>query len=279
MSWFSGTFPTQYQQRVINRLRGTRRARDETFAEIIAAYFIERACGYSVTDWEPEFGQSNTADFTIVVPLRTCSPEILVEVKAPSWTGERSQEIQERIKSLKARRLSAGDRESQAELDACLINERHSLRRINSQRKYGDDPKSKSFDFRDDVERALVKTCFADDAETPRLPSERPTLLVVVDDLELEMHESGGEFSVKRSLYDQPSVPVYPRGLFLDTRFNRLSGLATMGRWWLHERRNPEKFFSVFPHFRALPECRLPNGAFSDFLADLSLFTADPRAA
>ena len=63
--------------------------------------------------------------------------------------------------------------------------------------------------FRDDLERALIKTCFADIAGTLRLPSDRPTLLVIVDDLELGMQEPGGEFSVKRSLYYQPSVPAY----------------------------------------------------------------------
>jgi len=83
ITWFAGKFPTKYRGRVITRLRGTRRSRDETFAEIIAAYFIEQACGYSVTDWEPEFAQGNTADFAIVAPHRTFSTEILVEVKAP----------------------------------------------------------------------------------------------------------------------------------------------------------------------------------------------------
>lgn len=138
ITWFAGKFPTNYHARVITRLRGTRRSRDETFAEIIAAHFIEQACGYSVIDWEPEFAQGNTADFTIVAPLRTSSPEILVEVKAPSWTGARVEEIRERIKSLEARRLSAARQESEAELDAYLAKERDSLRQVNSERKYGD---------------------------------------------------------------------------------------------------------------------------------------------
>ncbi|MGD0291316.1 MAG: hypothetical protein ABSC63_16910 [Candidatus Binataceae bacterium] len=274
LTWFAGKFSTKYQSRVITRLRGTRRSRDETFAEIIAAYFIERACGYRVIDWEPDFAHGNTADFTIVAPPGTPSPEILVEVKAPSWTRERVEEIQERIESLEARRLSAAGEEIAAELDASLAKEKDSLRRINSERKYGDDLKGKSFDFRDDVERALIKTCFADDARTARLPSDCPTLLIIVDDLQLGMQEPGGEFTVKRSLYYQPTVPAYLhlRGLFLDTRFNRLGGLATMEKAWLYERRNPERFFTVFQHFRALPACCLPNGAFSDFLADLRQF-------
>jgi hypothetical protein len=70
--------------------------------------------------------------------------------------------------------------------------------------------KAKSFDFRDDLERAPIKTCFADNAGTPRLPSDRPTLLVIVGDLELGMQEPGGEFSVKRSLYYQPSMLPLP---------------------------------------------------------------------
>jgi hypothetical protein len=279
ITWFAGKFPTKYYARVISRLRGTRRSRDETFAELIAAYFVEQACGCSVIDWEPEFAEGNTADFTIVAPLRTNAPEILVEVKAPSWTRERVKEIQERIESLKVRRLSAAGEESAAELDVCLAKEKDSLRRINSERKYGDDLKGKSFDFRGNLERAFVKTCFADDADTPRLPSDRPTLLMMVDDLELGMHSRGGEFSVKRSLYYQPRVPAYLhlRGLFLDTRFNRLGGLATMEKAWLYERHHHERFFTLFPHLWALPACSLPNGAFSDFLADLSQFLPNLR--
>ena len=186
-----------------------------------------------------------------------------------------------RIESLEVQRLSAAGKESKSELDARLAKEKDSLRRINSERKYGDELKAKSFDFRDDVERALLKTCFADDADTPRLPSDRPTLLIIVDDLELGMQTPGGEFSVKRSLYYQPSVPVYShlRGLFLDTRFNRLGGLGTLEKAWLYERRNPERFFTLFPHLWALPTCRLPNGTFSNFLADLSQFLPHPRTA
>jgi hypothetical protein len=91
-------------------------------------------------------------------------------------------------------------------------------------------------------------------------------LLVVVDDLRLGMQEPRGEFSVKRSLYYQSRGPAYLhlRGLFLDTRFNRFGGVATMEKAWLCERRNPERFFTLFPHFCALAACRLPNGAFSD---------------
>jgi hypothetical protein len=160
-----------------------------------------------------------------------------------------------------------------------MAKEKDSLRRINSERKYGGDLGAQSFDFRDDLERALIKTCFADDAATARLPSDRPTLLIIVDDLQLGMQDPGGEFTVKRSLYHRSSAPVYPSGLFLDTRFNRLGGLVTLEKAWLYERRNPERFFTLFPHFWALPACSLPNGAFSDFVADLSQFVHDPSTA
>jgi len=91
ITWFVGKFSAKYYSRAITRLRGTRRTRDETFAEIIAAYFIEQACGYPLIAWEPEFAQGNTADFTIVAPYGTSAAEILVEVKAPSWTRERAR--------------------------------------------------------------------------------------------------------------------------------------------------------------------------------------------
>jgi hypothetical protein len=72
LCWFSERFPAQYQDRVLSRLRGKRRTRDETFAELIAAYYIETVCGYRVTDWEPEFARK-TADFSILVPNSTLS--------------------------------------------------------------------------------------------------------------------------------------------------------------------------------------------------------------
>jgi hypothetical protein len=183
------------------------------------------------------------------------------------------------VSRLEARRFSAAGQESAAELDACLAKEKDSVRRVNSQRKYGDDLKAKSSDPRDDVQHALEKTCFVRDGETSRLPSDRPTLLVIVDDLELGMNEPGGDFMVKRSLYHRPRSPVYPSGLFLDARFNRLSGLGTLDKAWLYQRRYSEHFFTFFPQFWALPACCLPDGAFSNFRADLSQFFPIPQPA
>jgi hypothetical protein len=184
--WFSRKFPAEYHGRVISRLRSTPRARDETFAEIIAAYFVESAYGYTVTAWEPEFAEGKTADFSLLVPGETPLPELLVEVKAPSWTRERVEETNARIEHLRAQRLSVIEEESASQLNARLEKEKDFLKRVNFERKYGDDLKSKSFDFRDDLERAIVKTCFADDAGTARLPSDRATLLIMVDDLAAE---------------------------------------------------------------------------------------------
>jgi hypothetical protein len=91
------------------------------------------------------------------------------------------------------------------------------------------------------------------------------------------MQEPGGDLMVTRSLYHKPCSPVYPSGLFLNDRFNRLGGLATLERAWLYERRHSERLFTYFPNFWALPACRLPDGAFSDFQADLSQFFSNLR--
>jgi hypothetical protein len=55
----------------------TGRSRDERSAEIIAAYYIETACRYPLTEWEPDFA-GKTADFSILVSDSTLSTEILV---------------------------------------------------------------------------------------------------------------------------------------------------------------------------------------------------------
>ena len=62
------------------------------------------------------------------------------------------------------------------------------------------------------------------DGETKRLPGERPTLLVIVDDLELSMHEPGGDFMVIRALYACPSAPVIRAG------FSSISALTDSPR-------------------------------------------------
>jgi hypothetical protein len=248
LCWLSNRFPMQYKNRLLSRLRDKRRTRDEAFAEIIAAYYIETVCSYRLKDWEPKLAQ-NSFDFSILILDATGPVEVFVEVKAPSWTGERAAEIKERIQ-----RMQAAGQPSSAELRASLEQERNALNGINSQRKYSGELKAKSSDPRDDISRTLNKTCFGSDGKTHRLPIDHPTLLVVVDDLELGMHEPGGDFMVKRALYVTPSRPVYPRGLFFEERFNRLSALATMTKdYWPHEEDAPDRFFSLFPNFRALP--------------------------
>jgi hypothetical protein len=254
LRWLSNRFPIKYQNRILSRLRGKRRPRDEAFAEIIAAYYIETVCSYQVNDWEPELSHK-TFDFSILIPDASSLIEVLVEVKAPSWTGERAAEIKE------------CSQEPQAVLD------KNALGRINSERKSSGTSKAKSVDPRSDVERALNKTCFQSDGETHRLPIDRPILLVIVDDLDFCMHEPGGYWMVKRALYDTTGRLVYPPGLFLEERFNRLAALATMIKdKWPHEEAAPERFFSLFPNFTALPACQLPQGAFPSVLVDPSPF-------
>jgi hypothetical protein len=268
LRWLSNRFPMQYQRRILSRLRDKRRTRYEAFAEIIAAYYIEKVCGYRVNDWEPELSQKSF-DFSILLPDTSRPVEVFVEVKAPSWTGERAAEIKERIT-----RMQAAGLPSSPELQASLEKERNALNRINSQRKYSGDLRAKSNDPRDDIWRALNKTCFESDGETHRLPIDHPTLLVIADDLELCMHEPGGDFMVKRALYAMPSRRVYPRGFFFEERFNRLAALATMTKdYWPHEEAAPERFFSLFLNFQALPKCQLPKGAFSSVMAELQPFT------
>jgi hypothetical protein len=267
LRWLSSKFPVQYKDRILTRLRDKRRTRDEAFAEIIAAYYIETVCGYPVIDWEPELAQMSF-DFSILIPRETGRVEVFVEVKAPSWTGERLAEIKERIARTKVTMQPADP-----ELMASLEKEKHALNQVNSQRKYSGDLRTKSSDPRDDIGRALNKTCFRSDGETDRLPINRPTLLVIVDDLELSMHGPGVDLMVKRALYAEPSCPVDPRGFFFEERFSRLAALATMAKdYWPHEENAAQRFFSLFPNIRALPECRLPEGAFSGFLANLGPF-------
>jgi hypothetical protein len=264
----SNRFPGQYKERILSRLRDKRRTRDEAFAEIIAAYYIEIVCGYPVKDWEPELA-AMSFDFSILIPYQNGPIEVFAEVKAPSWTGERVAEIKERIAQTRAIMQPKN-----AKATASLEKEREAVKQVNSQRKYSGELTAKSDDPRDSVWRALNKTCFESDGETHRLPVDHPTLLVIVDDLELSMHEPGGDFMVKRALYATPSRPVYPRGFFFEDRFNRLAALVTMTKdYWPHEEDAPERCFVLFPNFRALPGCRLPKRAFFRFLADLRPFS------
>jgi hypothetical protein len=246
LQWLSNRFPVQYKERFLSRLRDKRRTREEAFAEIIAGY-TETVCAYPVKDWEPEL-ETMSFDFSIVIPDKTGPVEVFVELKAPSWTGERVAEIKERIAQLEAT-MQPGNPEPVASLE----KEQNALKQINLQPKYSDELKVESSDPRDDVCRAMNKTCFESDGETHRLPGNRPTLLVIVDDLELNMHEPGDDFMVKRALYDTPSRPVYPRGLFFEARFNRLAALATMTKDYGRTSKAPRIAFSL--SFRTSRHC------------------------
>src|SRR5712692_9868490 len=67
------------------RRRGPKEKRDDTFAEIAAAYFLVTRCGLTMFEWEPPGARGTAGEFLVGVDRRE---PIFVEVKSPGWEGE-----------------------------------------------------------------------------------------------------------------------------------------------------------------------------------------------
>ncbi len=67
------------------RLRDRAAVRDETLAEIQAAYFLD-TCGLPIVSWEPK-GNGGTGEFIVALPGAD-SATMAIEVKAPGWESE-----------------------------------------------------------------------------------------------------------------------------------------------------------------------------------------------
>ena len=77
--WFKARFQKHYSHRMLSRLRDDPRKRDETFAEIIAAYFIEKTCGYPIVKWEPAVLNGGTLDFSFMIDSSASGREVFAE--------------------------------------------------------------------------------------------------------------------------------------------------------------------------------------------------------
>jgi len=67
------------------RLRGPAMRRDETFAELKAAYFLGSRCGIPIHEWEPLAPSGRRGDFVLG---GWDGSEVFVEVKSPGWEAE-----------------------------------------------------------------------------------------------------------------------------------------------------------------------------------------------
>ncbi len=67
--------------RFLSRLSDLPAKRDETLAEIKAAYFIEKYAGYSIKNWEPPGNNGTVGEFSFAFE----SKETFCEVKSPGW--------------------------------------------------------------------------------------------------------------------------------------------------------------------------------------------------
>lgn len=71
-------------ERFLPRLKDAPDKRDETLAEIYAAYFIEKCAGYPITTWEPSGNNGKLGEFSFTFE----GNEIFCEVKSPGWERE-----------------------------------------------------------------------------------------------------------------------------------------------------------------------------------------------
>ena len=70
--------------RFLPRLKDVPEKREETFAEIKPAYFIEKNAGYPITTWEPSGNNGKLGEFSFMFE----GMEVFCEVKSPGWERE-----------------------------------------------------------------------------------------------------------------------------------------------------------------------------------------------
>lgn len=71
--------------RFLPRLKDTPKKRDETLAEISAAYFVSKIRSFPILKWEPEGENNQKGEFTFRAPDGTT---VFCEVKSPGWEAE-----------------------------------------------------------------------------------------------------------------------------------------------------------------------------------------------
>jgi len=84
--------------RFLPRLKDVHAKRDEAFAEIQAAYFVEVINGYWINEWEPIGAQQKRGEFSFLSPNGAV---VFCEVKSPGWEADIV-----RVEGPKAQRLS-----------------------------------------------------------------------------------------------------------------------------------------------------------------------------
>lgn len=211
-------FLEQHRQldRFLPRLNDERQKRDETLAEIQAAYFIEALSGYPIILWEPD-----VEPFALEFEFGRKGQSILCEVKSPGWEREVFEE-----QGVYADRLN--------------------------QPKYIQAEARSTAPWR--AIRESVKKAY------PKFPNNKPSLLVINDDVFLTPIEVPNEIEIalfcpkaKSGLGDGY---LAEDGCFVGNTYQNLGGVLCMQvqssygiiQYRSHFVRNPN----------ALPDCKIP---------------------
>ena len=89
-SWLAFAKDAGQLERLTPRLRASRQQRDETLAEICAAYVMNRLLRFPIVGWEIKTANNRDVEFLV----RVGTVDLYCEVKSPGWEGELSKSEQ-----------------------------------------------------------------------------------------------------------------------------------------------------------------------------------------
>ena len=199
------------------RLRTKNEQRNQTLMELRVLYFLERIAGFQCTDdLEPPGHGPKRGEYLCVIDGR----RVFCEVKCPTWQAAFVRE-QGQPEASRSRR---------------------------QQPKYVDRefrPVDNYVDLWDSIKSAY-----------PKMPADKPTLLIISDDLWLPLALEG-DLTIDRVLH----YNYREEGCFTSTDYERLGGIGFLD----FDARTRDYSFRVFQNNYALETVRLPAGLLSQW--------------
>jgi hypothetical protein len=195
-------------------LQANNEQRDQTLAELRGAYFLKSIAGFQLANDSQPIGQGSRRGEYL---CRIDGVKVFCEVKRPTW-------------------------------QAAFVRERgpEASQFRRQQPKYID-CEFKTVDNYPDLRQSIEKAY-------PKMPADKPTLLIISDDLWFPLR-SDGDLTIDRVLH----YDYRERGCFTSTDYERLGGLAVLD----FDAGTLEYGFRVFPNAYALQAVRLPANLLS----------------
>ena len=192
LTYIKSAHPDQYVRFQSRLIKDDVARRDETLAEILAAYFIGSMWKYEISTWEPLGNNGTKGEFSFRIYQGFKTTDVFCEVASPGWEGSLIEQgvsrdnprIASRTKYVSSEAISDGN----AEIRATIA------------KKYS------------------------------KLPADQPTIIIIVPDLHLpvSLEPSGIENALFYKAPPLPMRPINAIGVFTNCDNQNLSSLAIL---------------------------------------------------